>query len=66
MLSPSAAADDLGQKFNSLQKLSLLKEYALLDIEAPRLGVFRRNAAERFELFVFEEADCEAELASIG
>ncbi len=39
---------------------------AVLDTEAPRLEVFRRNVAERFELFVFEGADCEAELASIG
>ena len=66
MLSPSTAAYDRGQKFISLQKLSALKEYALLDTEAPRLEVFRRNAAERFELFVFEGADTQAELASIG
>ena len=66
VLSPSTAAYDRGQKFISLQKLSSLKEYALLDTEAPRLEVFRRNAAERFELFVFEGYDCEAELASIG
>ena len=65
-LSPSTAAYDRGQKFISLKKLSALKEYALLDTEAPRLEVFRRNAAERFELFVFEGYDCEAELASIG
>ena len=66
VLSPSTAAYDRGQKFISLQKLSALKEYALLDTEAPRLEVFRRNAAKRFELFVFEGTDCEAELASIG
>ena len=66
VLSPSTAAYDRGQKFISLQKLSSLKEYALLDTEAPRLEVFRRNAAERFELFVFEGYECEAELASIG
>ena len=65
VLSPSTAAYDRGQKFISLQKLASLKEYALLDTEAPRLEVYRRNAAERFELFVFEGADCEAELASI-
>lgn len=66
VLSPSTAAYDRGQKFISLQKLSSLKEYALLDTQALRLEVFRRNAAERFELFVFEGADCEADLASIG
>ena len=65
VLSPSTAAYDRGQKFISLQKLASLKEYALLDTEAPRLEVYRRNASERFELFVFEGADCEAELASI-
>lgn len=66
VLSPSTAAYDRGQKFISLQKLTSLQEFALLDTEAPRLEVFRRNAAARFELFVFEGADCEAELASIG
>lgn len=65
VLSPSTAAYDRGQKFISLQKLASLKEYALLDTQAVRLEVFRRNAAARFELFVFEGADCEAELASI-
>jgi hypothetical protein len=33
---------------------------------APRLKVYRRNAAARFELFVFEGANAPAELASIG
>ena len=65
VLSPSTAACDRGQKLISLQKLASLKEYALLDIEAARLEVYRRNAAARFELFVFEGADCKAELASI-
>lgn len=66
VLSPSTAAYDRGQKFLSLQKLASLKEYALLDAEAARLEVFRRNAAGRFELYVFEGADAQAELASIG
>ncbi len=65
VLSPSTAAYDRGQKFISLQKLLSLKEYALLDTEAPRLEVYRRNATARFEFYVFEGADCEAELASI-
>jgi Uma2 family endonuclease len=65
VLSPSTAAYDRGQKFLSLQKLPSLQEYALLDAHAPRLEVHRRNAAGRFELYVFEGADCEAELASI-
>jgi len=66
VLSPSTAAYDRGQKFLSLQKLPSLQEYALLDAKAPRLEVHRRNAAGRFELYVFEGAHCEAELASIG
>jgi len=66
VLSPSTAAYDRGQKFLSVQKLVSLQEYALLDTEAPRLEVHRRNAAGRFELYVFEGADCDAELASIG
>ncbi len=65
VLSPSTAAYDRGQKFMSLQQLPSLKEYALLDTEVPRLEVYRRNAAARFELFVFEGLGCEAELASI-
>ena len=65
VLSPSTAAYDRGEKFISLQKLASLKEYALLDTQAVRLEVYRRNAAARFELFVFEGPDCEAELASI-
>ena len=66
VLSPSTAAYDRGQKFLSLQKLASLQEYALLDTQVPRLEVYRRNAAARFELFVFEGADEPAELASIG
>ncbi len=66
VLSPSTAAYDRGQKFLSLQKLTSLQEYALLDAQAPRLEVHRRNVSGRFELYVFEGADCEAELASIG
>ena len=66
VLSPSTAAYDRGDKFLSLQKLASLQEYALLDAGAARLEVFRRNAAGRFEHFVFEGADTVAELASIG
>ena len=66
VLSPSTAAYDRGDKFLSLQKLASLQEYALLDAGAARLEVFRRNAAGRFEHFVFEGADTLAELASIG
>ncbi len=66
VLSPSTAAYDRGDKFLSLQKLTSLQEYALLDAVAPRLEVFRRNAAGRFEHYVFEGADTQAELASIG
>lgn len=65
VLSPSTAAYDRGDKFLSLQKLPSLQEYALLNAVAPRLEVFRRNAAGRFEHFVFEGADTQAELASI-
>lgn len=66
VLSPSTAAYDRGNKFLSLQKLPSLQEYALLDAVAPRLEVFRRNAAGRFEHYVFEGADDQAELTSIG
>lgn len=66
VLSPSTAAYDRGDKFLSLQKLPSLQEYALLDAMAPRLEVFRRNTAGRFEHYVFEGAGMQAELASIG
>jgi len=66
VLSPSTAAYDRGDKFLSLQKLTSLQEYALLDAGAVRLEVFRRNAAGRFEHFVFEGLDTMAELVSIG
>jgi Uma2 family endonuclease len=66
VLSPSTAAYDRGDKFLSLQKLASLREYALLDALVPRLEVFRRNAAGRFEHHVFEGADATAELTSIG
>lgn len=66
VLSPSTAAYDRGDKFLSLQKLPSLQEYALLDASAARLEVFRRNAAGRFEHFVYEGADTVAELSSIG
>lgn len=66
VLSPSTAAYDRGEKFLSLQKLASLQEYALLDAVTPRLEVFRRNAAGRFEHYVFEGVDMQAELTSIG
>lgn len=66
VLSPSTAAYDRGQKFISLQKLPSLQEYVLLDAEAPRLEVYRRNSAGRFELYVFEGMSAAVELASIG
>jgi Uma2 family endonuclease len=66
VLSPSTAAYDRSEKFLSMQKLSSLQEYALLDAGAARLEVFRRNAAGRFEHFVFEGADTVAELTSIA
>jgi Uma2 family endonuclease len=66
VLSPSTAAYDRGDKFLSMQKLSSLQEYALLDAGAARLEVFRRNPAGRFEHFVFEGADTVAELTSIA
>ena len=66
VLAPSTAAYDRGQKFLSPQKLPGLQEYALVDAHAPRLEVQRRNPAGRFELYVFEGADCEADLVSIG
>ncbi len=43
VLSPTAAAYDRGQKFISLQKLSALKEYTLLDTEAELTNIGWRS-----------------------
>jgi len=42
-----------------------LEEYALIDVDARRVEVFRRNAAGRWELYDFA-AGTAVEFASIG
>jgi Uma2 family endonuclease len=65
VLSPSTAAYDRGDKFASLRQLASLKEYALLDLGAQRLEVFRRNAQDRWELFETRGSAGTAQLESV-
>ncbi|HPE60970.1 MAG TPA: Uma2 family endonuclease [Thiolinea sp.] len=66
VLSASTEAYDRGGKFVLYRQLKSLQEYVLIDPRVFRVDVFRRNAQERWELFSFEGADSELELASIN
>jgi len=65
VLSESTAAFDRGLKFAACRAIDALQEYALVDVEARRVEVFRRNAAGRWELFEFVGAE-PVQFASIG
>lgn len=65
VLSDSTAAFDRGAKFAACRMIGTLEEYALIDIEARRVEVFRRNAAGRWELHEFVGAAA-VEFASVG
>lgn len=65
VLSDSTAAFDYGAKFAACRQIDTLEEYALIDVEARRVEVFRRNAAGRWELYDFAAAGA-VEFASIG
>lgn len=66
VLSPSTAAFDRGNKFAHYRLLDSLQEYVLIDTETPRVEVFRRNAANRWELYPSTGLDASVELASVG
>lgn len=66
VLSPSTAAFDRGSKFAHYRLLDSLQEYVLIDTETPRVEVFRRNAANRWELYPSTGLDASVELASVG
>ena len=65
VLSDSTEAYDRGGKFARYRQLNSLQEYVLIDPRLYRVEVFRRNAENRWELFVFEGEDAELELQSI-
>lgn len=66
VLSPSTAAFDRGGKFAHYRLLDHLQEYVLIDTDTPRVEVFRRNAANRWELYPSTGLDAAVELASVG
>jgi len=66
VLSPSTAAFDRGGKFAHYRLLDSLQEYVLIDTDTPRVEVFRRNAANRWELYPSTGSDAPVELASVG
>lgn len=66
VLSPSTAAFDRGGKFAHYRLLDSLQEYVLIDPDTAQVDVFRRNAANRWELFPSMGASATVELASVG
>ena len=68
VLSPSTAAFDRGGKFAHYRLLDSLQEYVLIDPDTAQVDVFRRNAANRWELFpsMGASASASVELASVG
>ncbi|WP_126446577.1 Uma2 family endonuclease [Sulfuricystis multivorans] len=65
VLSDSTAAFDRGAKFAACRLIDTLEEYALIDIDARRTEVFRRNAEGRWVLYEFI-GDEPVEFQSIG
>lgn len=57
VLSNSTAAFDRGTKFAAYRQLESLKEYVLVDIEARRIEVFRKNPANIWELHEFKNTE---------
>jgi Uma2 family endonuclease len=65
VLSPSTESYDRGAKAQHYLRIPALREYVLVNHALRRVEVFRKNEAQRFEWFTFEEHD-EAEFASLG
>jgi len=65
VLSPSAAACDLGQKFAHYRQIPSLKELAFIDLDAWRTNVYRKGNDGLWVLHPFE-AGAEVVLASVG
>lgn len=65
VLSDSTAAFDRGEKFSACRLLSSLMEYVLVDVDARRVEVYRKNSAGRWDLFEFRQGE-PATFASIS
>jgi Uma2 family endonuclease len=65
VLSDSSEAYDRGEKAAHYRHIPSLKEYALVSQHGPRIEVFRRNEAGRWELYEYERGSS-CELASVG
>ena len=66
VLSPSTTAFDRGGKFAHYRLLDSLQEYMLIDPDTAQVDVFRRNAANRWELYPSAGPDATVELVSVG
>ena len=66
VLSDSSEAYDRGEKFAHYRRLPSLREYVLVSHLTPRIEVWRRNDANRWELAQEAGAGERAELASIA
>jgi Uma2 family endonuclease len=65
VLSDSTEAYDRGEKAAHYRHIPSLKEYVLVSQHGPRIEVFRRNEAGRWELYEYERgASCD--LVSVG
>ena len=65
VLSDSSEAYDRGEKAAHYRHIPSLREYVLVSQHRPRIEVYRRNEAGRWELYEYERgASCE--LASVG
>lgn len=65
VLSPATADFDRGAKFAACRLIDTLEEYVLIDVDARRVELFRRNAAGRWELYEFGGSQS-VEFASVG
>lgn len=65
VLSESTAAYDRGAKFAAYRKLESLRDYVLVDVEAQRIEVFRRNPENHWVLYEYGAGEC-VELASLS
>lgn len=65
VLSESTAAYDRGAKFAAYRKLESLRDYVLVDVEAQRIEVFRRNPENHWVLYEYGAGE-RVELASLS
>jgi len=65
VLSDSTEAYDRGEKAGHYRHLPSLREYVLVSQHGPRIEVYRKNEAGRWELYEYESGG-RVELASVG